>query len=429
MKLFKQTAMALACTFLVVTASAQVSTNTNFEITPYADVIFGAFHSEKSYTNPEDHHPSKSWQELGAKYGLKGSANLGQYGLYGSAIAISTATFGDGDAGNVTNGNERRTNLGEWSLGLKDTTGQQDYAKYNVAIGRQNIIIGDGFIVSGDAVNLGQAIAEGALDRGGAYYLAPRKAFDFTSSVYYRPWEQLTTQLHYLKSDNKAQYTTEVLASDVMYQTERLGVGGTYLGVIGLDDDLHETSRHHLKNYALRANYQVSPSLQVEGEYVYQDNDRSNEHAGYVLFSYQFADAAYQPALSYRYSRFSDHYDAMFYGNTTGPGGWVQGEVAGNYAGPNNRNTDIHQLSFSISPKENLMFGAMAYRFETINKIEQNLGAYELDLYSVWSINKHVNVIPLMGLYKPDQDIAMGGSQFPDRDLNVYTQLLLQYTY
>jgi len=82
-----------------------------------------------------------------------------------------------------------------------------------------------------------------------------------------------------------------------------------------------------------------------------------------------------------------------------------------------------------MQPRENLMLGIMAYRFETIKKSEQDLSSYELDLYSVWSPTKHLNIIPLLGFYKPDNGIEKGGSQLFDHKLNTYTQLLLQYTY
>lgn len=427
MTLFKQTATALACAFFL--PMTQATAQIDYEIQPYADVMFGIFHSEKSYANHDDNHPGKTWQELGAKYGFKASASFDQHAVYGSAIAISSATYADGDAAHFTNGHERKTDLGEWSLGIKDTTAQQDFSRYNLAIGRQNIIVGDGFMVAGDAVNLGESVADGTLDRGGAYYLAPRKAFDFTTVLQYRPLDKLTTSLYYLKSDNKAQYSTEMFVGDGIYQTEKFGLGATYLEVLDLDDAFHETNREHLKNYALRGNYALSPHLQIKSEVVYQDNAQSHENAAYVALNYQLPDSAYQSTIGYRFSHYSEDYDPMFYGNTVGIGGWVQGEVAGNYAGPNNRNSNIHQLSFSMSPKQNLMLGAFAYKFDTIKETQQNLSGYELDFYSVWSLNPHINVIPLIGFYKPKKDIQTGGSQYPDKQWNTYTQLLLQYSY
>ncbi len=284
-------------------------------------------------------------------------------------------------------------------------------------------------MVSGDGVSMGKGIADGEMDRGGAYYLATRKAFDFTTALKFRPIDNLTTGLFYLKSDNKAQYSTELWVADTLYQEEKFGVGGTFLAVTDVDDAFQDTARKDLKNYALRGNYAFNPNLQLKAEVVYQDNALSNENAGYVALNYNIPDSAYHTAVGYRFSHYSEDYDPMFYGNTVAIGEWVQGEVAGNYAGPNNRNANIHQLSFSMSPKENLMLGAFVYKFDTIEKAEQNLSAYELDFYSVWSANKHINVIPLIGFYKPKKDIQTGGSQFPDDKWNTYAQLLLQYTY
>ncbi|MDA4972907.1 hypothetical protein PGK32_18385, partial [Acinetobacter baumannii] len=42
---------------------------------------------------------------------------------------------------------------------------------------------------------------------------------------------------------------------------------------------------------------------------------------------------------------------------------------------------------------------------------------------------KKFNVIPLVGLYKPKQDIQSGGTQNYDDKTNVYAQLILQYIY
>jgi len=116
--------------------------DSNYTITPYVDAVYGIFNSQKSYNNPDD-QSKKTWQELYAQYGFKGSIALDQTNVYGSLIGVTSATFGDGDAGNNTNGHEHKTNIGEWSIGIKDTSGQEPYSKYNVSIGRQNIIIGD----------------------------------------------------------------------------------------------------------------------------------------------------------------------------------------------------------------------------------------------------------------------------------------------
>ncbi len=61
-------------------------------------------------------------------------------------------------------------------IGFKDGTNKDELKTYDLSIGRQNIMIGDGFFIAGDALNLGKAPADGTLDRGGACYLAARRS-------------------------------------------------------------------------------------------------------------------------------------------------------------------------------------------------------------------------------------------------------------
>lgn len=400
----------------------------DYTIAPYLDVTYGLFHSQKSYNNPDD-GSKKSWQELSAGYGVKGNVELNQTSIYASLIGVTSATFGDGDAGNNTNGHEHKTNVGEWTLGIKDTHGQEEYSKYDLSVGRQSVVIGDGFMVAGDALNLGKSIGDGEMDRGGAYYLAARQSFDFTTVLKFKPIDKLITEFAYLKSKNKAQFSPELFVTDWKYTQDNLSLAATYLDVLTLDDPLHESDRQHLKNYAMRFDYKLKPTLEFKGEYVYQDKQNSTENAGYLGVSYQFADVASQPTIGYRFSRFSEQYDPMFYGNTDNIGTWFQGEVAGNYAGPFNSNANIHQISASMTPRENLALGVLAYKFDTLKKQQENLDGYEFDFYAAWSANKHINVIPLLGFYKPKQDLSNGGSQMPNNKLNTYAQLLLQYSY
>ena len=65
----------------------------------------------------------------------------------------------------------------------------------------------------------------------------------------------------------------------------------------------------------------------------------------------------------------------------------------------------------------------------TVGEKNITLNAFEIDIYSVWSVNKNINIIPLFGFYKPKHDLSDGGNQMPNNKLNTYSQLLLQYTY
>ena len=168
----------------------------------------------------------------------------------------------------------------------------------------------------------------------------------------------------------------------------------------------------------------------MNGEFVYQEQKHDNENEWYVAASYSFEQVKYQPTVGYRFSSFSENYDPLFYGNTAaGFGTWFQGEVAGNYAGPFNSNARIHQVSLQASVQENFHLGVLAYQFDTIKKDQENLDGHEIDAFAVWSPNKNINVIPLVGLYKPKKDINHLGTQVSDNKTNSYAQLILQYLY
>lgn len=399
----------------------------NVKIKPVLDVTLGAFYSDKSYNNP-DASGEVSWQESYAKYGFEAEVQHSGGALYGSVMGLSSGTFGDGDAGGMTTGKERRTSLEEWTAGWRN--GSAEEASFDLRAGRQNIQIADGFIVAGDALNVGNGVADGELNRGGGYYLAARRSFDFAVQMKMQLNEQLKTQVYYLESDNKAQYQPKLWAADAEYDFGKASAGLTYLQVTDLEDPNQDSLRDDLKDISLRVKAQVNAQLAFSGEYVHQDQKHHNENAWYAAANYTFDQLPYQPILGYRYSSFSENYDPLFYGNTNaGFGTWFQGEVAGNYAGPFSSNARIHQLSLQASMKENLHIGLLAYQFDTIKKETENLDGHEVDAFAVWSPTANINVIPLAGWYKPKKDIDHGGSQAGGTGSNLYAQLILQYLY
>lgn len=399
------------------------------EVKPSLEITSGVFYSQQTY-----HHPMQikdvSWQEIYAKYGFDAEYALENSMLYGGLKGVSSATFGDGDAAYLTTGNEHRSSLEEWVIGWKNAKSED--ATLNVSLGRQNVQIADGFMVAGDALNLGQGAADGSLDRGGAYYLAARRSFDLAAVVDYQLHPQLNSHWYYLESDNKAQSEPTLFATDWRYQaTKNSHLGLTYLKVLDLNDPYSSPQREGLHNVAIRAQTQLMPDLQFSAQYVHQEQKDQNAYAWYSTLQYQFQDVRYQPTLGYRYSHFSEHYDPLFYGNTeAGFGTWFQGEVAGNYAGPYSTNTGIHQISLQASVKENLHLGVLAYHFNTLEKSPQlHLDANEIDVFAIWSPTPQVNLIPLIGVYNPEKDHRDGGAQMKNDDSNLYTQLIFQYLY
>ncbi|ANF83448.1 hypothetical protein A3K93_13200 (plasmid) [Acinetobacter sp. NCu2D-2] len=393
-------------------------------VKPVIDLTAATFYSDKSYDGMTT--DSKSWQEVVAKYGVEAEYKLDQGTLYSSLIAVSSATFGDGDAAGITTGDERKTSLEQWNLGWRN--GSVEDATIDASIGRQKVQIADGFLVAGDALNFGKGYGD-ELDRGGAYYLAARQSFDMTAVLHYQINDALKTHWYYLESSNKAQNEAKLWSADFEYQYANSDFGLTYLQITDVADK--ETQRDDLKDIAVRAKKQVNEQLALAAEYVHQDQKQGNENAWYASAQYTFDQVKYQPTLGYRFSSFSEQYDGLFYGNTdAGFGTWFQGEVAANYSGPYSTNARIHQLSLQGSVQENLHLGVLGYKFDTIDKSSgENLDGAEVDLFAVWSPTQNVNVIPLIGFYKPKKDVNNGGAQMGDKDTNTYAQLILQYVY
>ncbi len=62
---------------------------------------------------------------------------------------LTSGTFGDGDAAGFTTGDETETDFEDLYVGWRNEM-------FEVSAGSQNITIGDGFLVNGDALNFGK---------------------------------------------------------------------------------------------------------------------------------------------------------------------------------------------------------------------------------------------------------------------------------
>lgn len=404
------------------------------QISADLEAMVGLFHSGENYAQSGTLSEGNSnWQEAYIKYGLSFTQGLGASGdqVYGALNWVSSATFGDGDAAGWTNGDERTTKTEDAYLGWRSGNLFPGLGENGVdlSFGRQNIVVGDGFIVSGDALNFGQEVADGMLDRGGAYYITPRKAFDKTAVLRLGGEQGLRSDLMWIKSDNRAQGRPEMAVATLENVTEKGTVGLTYLDVLDTDQEFDFVDRKGIKTYSLRAQGNAGiENLFLSGEYAYQDKNAGNENAWYLEAGWTFSDVTWSPSVNYRYSRFSDAYDPLFYGNGRALGTWFQGEVASNYAGPFNSNTRVHHIGLKATPAENLTVGALMYHFETIDSgagAFADLGGKELDIYAEWAATENLFIIPAVGFYKPNESVATGGSQLGSDKTNVYGQLLV----
>ncbi|MGO2262437.1 hypothetical protein [Halomonas sp.] len=401
--------------------------------------VAGAFHSQKGYAQSETAEPGgRDWQEGFLKYGLDvthtPSPSAGS--LYANVAWTSSGTWGQGDAAGFTTGDERRTHIENLSVGWKSgnlvpALGQDGI---DISVGRQYIQTGDGFLISGDSLNFGEGVLGGELNRGGGYYLAARQSFKNTAVVSVGGDQGWRGDLMWLESDNRAQAKPEMAVGTLEHVSDEATLGATYLNVLSTDSDYAflYPDRDDTQVYTLYGHGNAGvEKLFLSGQYAWQEKgNNADENAWYVEAGWTFDQVPGSPYASYRFSRFSDGYDPLFYGNGRALGTWFQGEVAANYAGPFASNARIHQVSLSFDPTERLNLGMLMYRFDTLDTEQgPNLDGNEIDLYATWAINDHWWVMPLVGRYAPDKSASNGGTQLGDSGTNYYTQLLVGFNF
>ncbi|CAH0143737.1 hypothetical protein SRABI70_00351 [Pseudomonas sp. Bi70] len=396
---------------------------------------FGIFSSREKYAQTSNQTKgSTDWQEATFQYGLDVKHTTQQLGsVYGALNWVSSGTWGEGDAAGWTMGGERTTKIEDayagWKSGnLFPVLGEDGV---EVSFGRQNIVVGDGFIISGDALNIGEGLLDGRVNRGGAYYLTGRKNFDQTAVLRLGGADGLRGDLIWLKSDNRAQAEPETIVATLENVAEKGTVGLTAVKVVDTSkefaDDLYP-NRKNMKIYSVRAKGDAGvPGLFLAGEYAKeQKNTAPDENAWYLEAGWTFNDAKLTPKVNYRYSRFSEGYDPLFYGNGRELGTWFQGEVASNYAGPFSSNATIQQVGLKLAVTPTFSAGALLYKFDTISTNNRlDLSGKELNIYGEWAVNDHLLVLPLVGFYKPEHSAEDGGTQLGSDRTNVYAQLLL----
>jgi len=392
------------------------------------EAVFGAFSSEESYAQLRSTPGDVSWQEAYVKYGVSGETALNdRFTLNGAVNLLSSGTFGDGDAGGFSTGNERDTEVEDAWLGV--STGNISFSA-----GRQNLSFGDGFLINGDSLNFGEGFdaIPGApkIDRGGAYWLAARKAFDKTAMLKIESDSGLRSDIFWIESDNAAQSSMELAGINLEHVGDKGTLGLMYLEGLDVDDQqaafFGHTHRDGQQTLSLR--YQGNAGVEnlfLSGEFVTQDhgdNSRKDGDGWYAEAGWTYSQLPWSPSISYRYSSFDEGFDPLFFGFNRGYGTWFQGEVAANYAGPFNSDTDVHHLAIKATPMDNLSIGALFFDFN--GNSSDALDAQELNLYAEWVVNDNLIISPLVGFFSPDKSAANGGTQLGSNDTSTYMQLL-----
>lgn len=387
------------------------------------EIIAGYFSSEENYPIGANTQEAPSWAEAYAKYGLSGSVALDNgAALFGAANLMTTATWGDGDAAGFTTGDERETDFEDLYAGVRTEM-------FEISAGRQNVTIGDGFIMNGDALNLGAGFDDfgQSLNRGGAYWLGGRRAFDKTAVVRIGGDAGARSDIFWAESDNPGQSSMELAGINLEYVADY----GTFglLHIEGLDVDATEAAfnghqgRDGQETTSLR--YQGNAGVEnlfLSGEIVRQENGvtGTDSNAWYGEVGWTFSDVAWSPSVNYRLTSYDTGYDPLFYGFNRGYGTWFQGEVGASYAGPFATDEDIHYLSVTAHPSETLTVGAMYFGFtDTVGGSGDN-DADEINIWAEWVAHDHLIISPLLGFYTPDSSSSTQGNT----DTNTYFQIL-----
>ncbi|WP_144775420.1 hypothetical protein [Marinobacter maritimus] len=416
--------------------AAEVSSDENYQLNADLELAAGLFTSDKSYLYDTEQGGAQ-WQEGYIKYGLSGSYSLGNStAFYAGINALSSGTWGDGDAGGFSTGDESDTDLEDAYVGFKSGNllpflGQDGL---DISFGSQSFAIGDGFLINGDALNLGEGLNGGGLDfdRGGAYWLAARKAFDKTALVRIGGSTGLRSDLFWIESDNKAQADTELTGINLEYVSSHGTFGLMHLKGLDVNEPYAQalglTGRDGQDTTSLRyqGNAGVEP-LFLSAEFVTQDQgdaSRKDADAWYAEAGWSFEQQIWAPSVNIRYSTFDEGFDPLFFGFNRGYGTWFQGEVAANYAGPFNSDTEVLHVGVKAYPAPTVAVGALFFDFSDTAGGNGSLDSQEIDLYAEWAVNDHLFLSPLIGFYKPEKQAADGGSQLLDNDLNTYAQIM-----
>lgn len=418
-------ALAAACTCGVPAGAHELYSEGETRLNADLTAVFGAMHSRYNY----DGRPGGSrWQEGFAKYGLSGqTGRLGAGTVYGGLSLVSSATWGDGDAGGLSNGTERRTSVEDAFAGWRsgDLFPALGSDGVDISMGRQVVKIGRGFLINDDGLNSGNALGGGGLGRGGGYYIGARHAFGQTAVLRLGGDKGWHGSAMWLRSDNRAQAKTEMAAATVDYTAEAGTLGLTYIH--GIDVDARYASpkqglRKGMDMYSLRGEGNAGiRNADFAFEHARQRKSTGTDTAWYAQAGYVFADMPWTPKLTYRHVRYGKDWDPFF---TGGYQAWLQGEVSSNYAGPFNSNTRIHHVALTVKPGETVTMGAMFFDFKTLHdRSVLQLDGRELDLYLEWAVHDHLIISPLIGIYQPKAWAGNGGTQ-SGRGTNVYAQVL-----
>ena len=337
---------------------------------------------------------SDEWWETTIRPGLEGSYFFESAGeMYGrfDAVGANTedidAAGSNADQGDVSKMRVEESYVG-WRSGDLFSSLGKDFL--DISFGRQQYVVGNGFLFYSQSSN--------GAERG-AYWIGDRHAADYAGIIRLRTggW---AGDLVYFKADDNPNSDTKLGGATLDYSFDKAGgVGG---GFYYIDSDID--SRDEMLVYNIRGTFKpfeafdILPALKpftLEAEYVYENTDDDSTGDGngwYISAGYQF-DVPWKPDLTYRYSYFDKDYDPLFYGFSDW-GYWYQGEVLGEYV-LSNSNLKTHMVKLNVTPVDSLSVNLFYYNFRLDDAdafgVDDEEYADEAELIVDYSFNDHLS--------------------------------------
>lgn len=347
--------------------------------------------------------------------------------LYAGLSAITGWTLGDGDAYalsggalQATWGGTSHTDMETLYAGWRSGTGAGKSADgLDLSVGRQEFVIGDGFL-----------IGDGHYDRGkdAGYYSGGRQAWS-GSTVASAALLPLRADAFWLKGD-KNSGSSSILGVNAELTDGALGtLGASVLRVMG-DNEAESgyAGRRGLKVWSARFQGTPVPDLPevfVAAEWGLQTNEgrggtRKRANAWYAEIGYTWSGLGWKPSLSVRHARFGgdkagsasdEAWDPLRYSSTRGWGTWFMGEIVGQYM-LFNSNEDVDMLHAKAQPLDDVTIGALGYVFQYdrtagVSRWDGGTGVAdrhfgnELDAYVDWAPRPWLSLSLMAGLFTP----------------------------
>jgi hypothetical protein len=414
--------------------------------------VFGVSQANYGAGSFNADHPAGSrrtdpiWGEAFIKPGIGFSAEMLGGRFYANFTTIYAQTIGDGDASLFTamRGNPGEIGLEEANFGLSGDLPAFAAGTFDLQIGRQNLVIDDGFLIADGTINAGKRAN---------FYMVPRNVFDGLG-VLHLNGTPVRADIFMLTDDTNLDLTrrgfdqppTEFIGFDVtwfenaatdgadgskLYADRKRYITATYFHVTKSLVDGVRTSRDGLDTYALAIGGALIPSLPdftfyAQGVLERNGNAGRNVRANayYIEPGWSFSNLPLSPTIYYRYSHYSgarapgaatsEAYDPLFYGGGYRGGNfgsYYYGEILSEYFIANS-NTDIHQVMLTLTmpfhvlnDEDSLNVHLIYYRYlydQTggLGIASDSLG-HEVNLATEYQYSPHTTIAAAVGVATP----------------------------